>query len=50
MNIKIAEQDRAARYGVALGLLLHAAWLGLVVFLVPKDFDPKRLRGWRGSL
>lgn len=50
MNLKIDQQDRVARYGVALGLLLYAAWRGLVRIFVPKDFDPRHLRGWRGSL
>ena len=50
MNFKIDEQDRVARYGVALGLLLYATWRGLVRIFVPKDFDPRRLRGGRGSL
>src|SRR6267378_8455118 len=48
MNIKLAEHSRAARCGVALGLLLYAVWRGLVWFFVPTDFDPRRLRGWRG--
>lgn len=26
MSIKPAEQDRVAQYGIALGILLHAAW------------------------
>ncbi len=49
MNIKIAEHSRVATYGVAVGLVLHAAWRGLVWFVVPGDFDPRRLRGWRRS-
>jgi len=41
MNIKLVEQGRTARYGIALGIVrLFAAG----------NFDPRRLRGWRGSL
>ena len=50
MNSKIDQQDRVARYGIALGLLLHAAWRGLVGILVSEDFNPRRPRGGRGSL
>jgi hypothetical protein len=50
MNIKFAEEGRTARYGIALGVLLYAAWRGLVRVFRPRDFDPRRLRGWRGSL
>jgi hypothetical protein len=50
MNFKIDEQDRVARYGIALGVLLHAAWRGLVRILVSEDFNPRRPRGGRGSL
>ena len=50
MNIKLAQHSRVARYGVALGVLLWAVWRGLVWFFVPTDFDPRRLRGWRGPL
>ena len=50
MNRKIDEQDRVARYGIALGLALHAAWRGLVGIFVPRNFDPRQLRGWRRSL
>src|SRR5882762_11915942 len=53
MNIKFAEHSRVATYGAALGLVLHAAWRGLVWFVVPGDvpgdFDPRRLRGWHRS-
>jgi len=45
MNIKIIESGRAARYGIALGTLLYAAWRGLVWLVVPGDFDRHRLRG-----
>ena len=34
MNIKFAEQNRVAQYGIALGVLLYAVWRGLVWFLV----------------
>lgn len=30
MNIKFAQQSRVAQYGIALGVLVHAAWRGLV--------------------
>jgi hypothetical protein len=50
MDIKFAGQSRVARYGIALGLLLYAVWRGLVRAFVPRDFDPRRLRGRRGSL
>src|SRR3981189_501604 len=30
MNIKLVEQDRAATYGIALGVLLFALWRGIV--------------------
>ncbi len=50
MDIKFAGQSRVARYGVALGLLLYAVWCGLARAFGPRDFDPRRLRGWRGSL
>jgi hypothetical protein len=49
MNFKIDEQDRVARYGVALGLLLHATWRGLVGIFVSEDFDPRRLHGSRAD-
>jgi hypothetical protein len=49
MNIKIGGQSRAARYGIALGGLLYTMWRGLVALLVWKDFDPRRVRGWRSS-
>jgi hypothetical protein len=29
MGIKLAQQNRTAEYGIALGLLIHAAWRGL---------------------
>ena len=45
MDIKFAEHGRAARYGIAVGVVLHAVWRGLVWFFVPKDFDPRHLRG-----
>ena len=45
MNIKIIESGRPARYGIALGTLLYAAWRGLVWLLVPGDFDRRHLRG-----
>ena len=50
MNIKLAQQSRPARYGTALGALVYVLWRGIVRFLVPENFDPRRLRGWRGSL
>src|SRR2546422_4894716 len=33
MNIKLAEQGRTARYGIALGVLLFALWRGIVRLL-----------------
>ena len=45
MNIKLIESGRPARYGMALGALLYAAWRGLVWLLVPGDFDRRHLRG-----
>ena len=50
MNIKLAQQSRTARYGIALGALLYAVWRGIVGFFAPRNFDPRRLRSWRGSL
>jgi len=50
MNIKVVEQSRSARYGIALGILLYALWRGIARFLAPGNFDPRRLRGWHGSL
>jgi len=37
MSIKLAQQDRVAQYGIALGTLLHAAWRGLARMLAPRD-------------
>ena len=46
MNLKkISGSSRGAGYGIALGALLHAAWRGVVAFLVPGDFDRRLLRG-----
>ena len=45
MDIKFAREGRVAQYGIALGVLLYAVWRGLVWFFVPKDFDPRHLRG-----
>ena len=45
MNIKSAEQDRVARYGIALGVLLYALWRGVVWFFAPKDFDERHALG-----
>jgi hypothetical protein len=50
MNIKTAEQDRVARYGIALGGLLYTMWRGLVRVFVPGEFESHRVRGCRGSL
>ncbi len=54
MKLKIAANDRPARYGIALGLALHAVWRGLVgVFVpgdLPRDYAKRRVRGWHGSL
>ena len=50
MNIKLAEQSRPARYGIALGVLVYALWCGIARLFVPANFDSRRLRGWRGSL
>ena len=50
MNIKFAEESRVARYGIALGVLLYAVWRGLMRLSAPRDFDPRRLRGWRDSV
>jgi len=50
MNIKLVEQGRTARYGIALGVLLFALWRGIVRLFTAGNFDPRRLRGWRGSL
>ena len=44
MNIKLIESGRPARYGIALGALLYAAWRRLVWLLVPGDFDRHHLR------
>ncbi len=50
MNIKLAQQSRTARYGIALGALLYAVWRGVVALFAPRNFDARRLRSWRGSL
>ena len=50
MNIKLAQQSRTARYGIALGALLYAVWRGIVAFFAPRNFDARRLHSWRGSL
>ena len=49
MNIKFTEHSRIATYGVALGFLIYAVWRGLARIFVPRHFDPRRLRGGRGS-
>jgi len=41
--------EPTARYGTALGALAYVLWRGIVRFFVPENFDPRRLRGWRGS-
>jgi hypothetical protein len=46
MNIKLAQQSRPARYGIALGALLYALWRGIVGFLAPRNFHARQ----RGSL
>ncbi len=48
MDIKFAGQSRVARYGIALGLVLYVVWRGLARAFVPRDFDPRRLRGGTG--
>jgi hypothetical protein len=50
MDIKFAGQSRVARYGIALGLMLYAAWRGLVRIFVPRVFELRRQRAWRWSL
>jgi hypothetical protein len=50
MDINFVEQSRPARYGIALGVLLYALWRGIARFLAPGNFDPRRMRGSRGSL
>ena len=50
MNIKVVQQSRPATYGTALGALIYVLWRGIVRCFVPGNFDPRRLRGWRGSL
>jgi hypothetical protein len=49
MNIKLAQQSRPARYGIALGVLLYVLWRGIVRFFAPGNFDPRRLRGGTGG-
>jgi len=45
MCIKLAQRKRVAEYGIALGILLHAAWRGLARLLAPGDPGSRRLRG-----
>jgi hypothetical protein len=33
MGIKLEHQNRTAEYGIALGILIHAAWRGLARLL-----------------
>ena len=47
MDIKSARSSRIARYGIALGSALHAAWRGLVWLVVPGVVDGRPLRGGR---
>jgi hypothetical protein len=49
MNIKLVQQSRPARYGIALGILLYALWRGIIGFFAVGNFDSRRLRSWRGS-